>query len=404
MNEREGAMKMWQQLARLRDDRSGNFGIMTAILLPVLLGVGGVALDLTNMMMSKTQLQEAADSASLAAATALATGEAANEAAAEALAKNFFLGQMGNYMGEEDASALAASTNVDVTTTTKSNGKSYSVGFSSNYQLPLTPLMGVLGYQTMNIAAASTATSGTTETKAAFTMALILDESGSMAWEAARETVCVRRIFSYCYQYETTITSKMQALKRAAAALFDALDEADPAGKLVRTAVYTYDHEMVGSSPPNWGTEDARDHVSAIREPPAGGTDATQPMVAAVAAIKRNAAATDAESNEHKKNQNYNASRYIVLMTDGEMTGNSSEWNSKIDGKVREQCVLAKAGDYPIRVFTVAFKAPDKGKDLLKECATSQADYFEAETMEALITSFSTIAQDAAKADTLLTN
>ncbi|MBU1316735.1 MAG: VWA domain-containing protein [Alphaproteobacteria bacterium] len=397
-------MTTWQQMARLLHDRSGNFGMMTAILLPVLLGVGGVALDLTNMMMSKTQLQEASDSAALAAATALATGEAADEAAAEALAKQFFLGQMGNYMGEDAASALAASTNVDVTTKTKSNGKSYEVGFSSNYRLPLTPLMGMLGYQTMNIAAASTATSGTTETKTAFTMALILDESGSMAWEAARETVCVRYFFSYCVQYETTITSKMQALKRAAEALFDALDEADPDKNLVRTAVYSYDHEMVGSSPPNWGTEDARGYVSEIREPPAGGTDATQPMTAAISAIKRNAAATDAESNEHRKKQNNNASRYIVLMTDGEMTGNSGEWKSSIDNKVRAQCELAKSGDYPIRVFTVAFKAPDKGKELLRDCATSPADYFEAETMEALITSFSTIAQDAAKSDTLLTN
>src|SRR5690606_22274798 len=124
---------------------------------------------------------------------------------------------------------------------------------------------------------------------------------GSMDWEAARETVCTRRILSYCVASEIRITSKMQALKKAAEALFDALDEADPDGKLVRTAVYTYDHEMVGRSPPGWGTKDARTEVSEIREPPAGGTDATQPMTAAISAIKRNAASTDAESKEHSK-------------------------------------------------------------------------------------------------------
>ena len=91
-------MKTCNQVSRLLRDRSGNFGMMTAILLPVLIGAGGIALDLTNMMMSKTQLQEAADSAALAASTALATGEAADEAAAEALARQFFTAQMGNYI------------------------------------------------------------------------------------------------------------------------------------------------------------------------------------------------------------------------------------------------------------------------------------------------------------------
>ncbi|MGO7601838.1 TadE/TadG family type IV pilus assembly protein, partial [Rhizobium ruizarguesonis] len=46
-------------------DRGGNFGIMTAILLPVLFGAAGMAIQVGDILLSKQQLQEAADSAAL---------------------------------------------------------------------------------------------------------------------------------------------------------------------------------------------------------------------------------------------------------------------------------------------------------------------------------------------------
>src|SRR3546814_238494 len=146
------AMTVRQDLiSRLLRDRSGNFGMMTAILLPVLVGSAGIALDLTNMLMSKTQMQEAADSAALAASTALASGKAADEAAARKLAEDFFIAQMANYMGGDAASKLAGSTRIAVNTTTTEKGASYKVTVGSNYELALTPLMGVPGSQTRAI-------------------------------------------------------------------------------------------------------------------------------------------------------------------------------------------------------------------------------------------------------------
>lgn len=399
MNEREGAMKMWQQLARLRDDRSGNFGIMTAILLPVLLGVGGVALDLTNMMMSKTQLQEAADSASLAAATALANGEAANEAAAEALAKQFFLGQMGNYMGEAAASALATSTDVDVNTTTSTAGKKFTVSVGTSYNLALTPLMGVLGYQTMDIAASSVSTSGIDETKRALTMALVLDESGSMA-EPVGE--CVRSFWGICLEYDPPGVTKMAALKAAAKAMFDALDNADPNKKLVRTAVYTYDQKMVSYSAAAWGTTAARKEVLKIKDDDRGTTNATEPLEKATDDIKPNTAGTDRESTEHRKKDNTEIDRFLVFMTDGQMTDEQGRWSSRIDKEVRLKCDEAKAAE--IHIYSVALKTPDNGKKLLNYCASSTADYYEVETMDKLVEAFQAIANSATKAKTRLTN
>ncbi|MBP8937527.1 MAG: pilus assembly protein, partial [Agrobacterium sp.] len=45
---------------RFLADTSGNFGIMTAILLPVLLGVAGAGLELANVMQVKADLQNTA--------------------------------------------------------------------------------------------------------------------------------------------------------------------------------------------------------------------------------------------------------------------------------------------------------------------------------------------------------
>ena len=48
-------------------EKSGNFGILTALLMVPLCGAAGVALDITRGMSVKADLQQAADSAALAA-------------------------------------------------------------------------------------------------------------------------------------------------------------------------------------------------------------------------------------------------------------------------------------------------------------------------------------------------
>ena len=196
--------------------------------------------------------------------------------------------------------------------------------------------------------------------------------------------------------------NKHAALKAAATALFDALDKADPDEKLVRTAVYTYDQKMVWHSPPAWGTLDSRKTMQKIVDDSYGTTNANEPLKEATNAIKRNAAGNDKESKEHQKKENETVNRYIVFMTDGEMTGTDGRWSAKVDSDVRKKCDAAKEAD--IHIYTVALKAPTNGKTLLNYCATSTKDYFEAETMDKLVQAFETIAQDAAKEKTRLTN
>lgn len=54
-------------MRKLIQDRSGNFGVTTALLLVPLLGVAGLAIDVHTAVIAKTNLQAAADSAVLAA-------------------------------------------------------------------------------------------------------------------------------------------------------------------------------------------------------------------------------------------------------------------------------------------------------------------------------------------------
>ena len=93
-------------ISRLTTDRGGNFAMVTALLIPVLVGSAGVALDFSNMVSQQRQLQDASDAAALAAATALMDGSITTSAQAETLAKEFVAGQMANSMSAADTAAL----------------------------------------------------------------------------------------------------------------------------------------------------------------------------------------------------------------------------------------------------------------------------------------------------------
>lgn len=390
-------------LHRMLGDRGGNFGIMTAILLPVLVGAAGLAIDFSNAILSKRELQEATDAGALAAATALANGTAPTTAAAETIAKEFVSGQMANYVGTDAINSIKAATSVNVDASTTATSKNYKITVSTSYFIATTPFMGVLGYKTMNIGASSSTSSGTSDTKTALSMELVLDQSGSMG---DNTTTCATYNGKKCKTYVT----KIDALKEAADALFTALNTADPDHSLVRTGAYSYNNGLIykdtqktqikSMSGMAWGTATTATYVSGITA--SGGTDATEPMRQATLSIAKASDGLDIETQAHAAKGNRIVSRYIILMTDGEMTGNTGVWQQSFDQNVRDQCDATKTAG--IKIFSVAFMAPDKGKQLLQYCASPGGNYYEAETMEKLVASFTSIAKEATKALTLLTN
>jgi Mg-chelatase subunit ChlD len=107
------------------------------------------------------------------------------------------------------------------------------------------------------------------------------------------------------------------------------------------------------------------------------------------------------ETTAQSQKNNSKFSRFIVLMTDGENTGNSSTWNKSLDTKTLATCTSARADG--ITIYTVAFMAPTNGQALLKSCAGTTANYFEADDMDELVAAFQAIGEKASERSVLLT-
>ena len=388
-------------------DRGGNFGMMTAILLPVLLASAGVAMDLAKLVQVRSALQDAADSAALSAASALA-GKGISDEEAIALAKKFLAAQFKNTSlnggtmpteGEEDAiEDLADSALASVQRTAGASGatNTYEVTVNGHYDVAMNAFTKLLGYDKVRVSVASTSES-TTESKNALSMYLVVDRSGSMGEntstvnEAQPTKVeyyqCGR---SWCSRTVTNYVLKIDALKVAVADLVDQLNTADPENKYVRTAAISYNSSSQSPTTFQWGTTAVTNYVNALTA--TGGTDSSN---AVKTAYQKVTAAS--EVNAHiAKNGQKDPGKFIVFMTDGDNNYTSADTSTKA------WCDSAKAA--AVEIFTVAFMAPSRGQELLKYCASDTSHYYDANDAAQLVAAFKEIGEKASMAATRLTN
>jgi Flp pilus assembly protein TadG len=403
-------------LRQLLRDKAGNFGILTAISVPVLVAAGGVAIDVANMSLTRSQLQESTDAAALATATALAEGSATTTTAKD-LANNFVLGQMSNYLaGDADATnSLKAGTSTTITKTTDSSGNSgYTVVVNSSYSMPVNSMTRLTGQSSLNISASSTSISGkTSETqKNALSMYFVLDRSGSM--DEATDTVnaqqptttytysCIKtnkngkQEWGTCTGTSTNYYTKMESLKIATSNLAAQLNSADPNMTYVRTGADSYNNVAQTPTALAWGTNGITTYVNNLTS--SGSTNSAPAFTAAVDALTKLSTTSGLtyEQLQHKNKSGVtNPTMYIVFMTDGDNNV------SNADTKTREQCDKARKNG--IHVYTIAFMAPQNGQALLQYCATSSSDYFTPQSAADLFKAFTTIATETSKQMTLLT-
>jgi Flp pilus assembly protein TadG len=401
-------------LSRIAKDRAGNFGIMTAVLLPVVIAAAGVAIDLSSGLQMRNQMQGLVDAATLATASAMADQDM-TAAEAEAFSTTFLYGEAdqaltvpGETPEQKAAREKLIKEGIGTSATvinTSGNGRSYAIKMNMNYDMALSGLSSILGMKTMHIGVSSASASGREGN--ALSMYLALDESGSMAWDTTTVNPAQptkQQAYSCgnsrtCYQTVTNYVTKMQSLKTAAAAMFAELNAADPTSELIRVGATSYDDKTKAEQAIKWGTSAVASYVSKLPDVPDGGTDATGAMTNAYNALKK---ANATEATEQGKKNNKKFERFVVLMTDGEMTGNSASWNSSLDTKVRNLCKQSK--DDGIKIYTIAFMAPERGKSLLSYCATGSDYYYEPTDMTSLVQSFGDIARKAAQTATRLTN
>ncbi|MFC3074453.1 pilus assembly protein [Shinella pollutisoli] len=375
--------------SRFLSDRFGNFSMMTAIIFPIMLAAGGVAMDLTNMVMTKAALQDATDSAALAAASALANdGMTATEARLVAL--RFLKTQVhgGNTVdsSSKDENDIESETLIDITEKALvGTGKSFKVEVSMNHTLEFNAFTRLLGQTSATLTSKSTAESAT-ESKNALSMFLVLDKSGSMAWITNEKDTSVSSCINWTEKNWGKKVSpsspcyipKMAALKLAVASLFTQLTVADPTKTYVRTAAVSYDLYSYTPTTLDWGVSTALTYVNNLVAD--GGTASTGAMKTAYEKLKE-----ASENTAHKNKNGQVPTKYIVFMTDGDNNNKSDDTKTKT--------ICDNARNDKIEVYTVAFMAPDRGQELLKYCATSASHYFEAEDMAALVKAFKAIGE-----------
>lgn len=392
--------------------------MMTAIMLPVLFGFAGAGLELTKVMQVKSDLQNAADAATLAGATSARIAEGKkSDAQVAAESKIFMLTQpWAQQLTDEEKKEVDAGLNTVATSKVSPLGTDFTVTTNLSYNIKLNPLLGFIGVKTMKVSITSTAKSSFNK-GAPLSMYLVLDRSGSMSFKTntvdRSKYSCPNYTSANWGQSQSRVTSnpcyvnKIASLKTAVSYLVDTLNKADPtysaaatpSSTLVRTAAIGYDSTTYDPQKLGWGTKAVNTYVQAIPPYPEGGTDARTGLKTAYDALKKS---NPDEALEHTANKNGSFERFIVLMTDGEMTGKSSNWDASIDASVRTTCTTAKADG--IRIFTVAFMAPDRGKSLLQACATSMDNYYAPENVEEIVEAFGDIGRKAAGNISRLTN
>lgn len=390
---------------RILKDRCGNFGVMTALAAPLLFAVGGVSIDMANMLMTKNQLQDATDAAALAAASALVSDQRPSIDAAKEIARKFLRSQIAGASSagipaddEDGAQATGETPNwddvnaSDIIIAESPNGlkgKIFNVTVVNKHVIEFNAMTRLLGRDSITLETRSTAESAT-ESKNALSMYLVLDRSGSMAWK----TNTINTALTSCPNYTASNWSKypklaptspcyitkVDALKAAANDLFAQLLVADPESIYVRTGAVSYNSAQDPASDISWGTTATAAYVNALGA--IGGTASTNAFKTAYQKVS-----ASPEDSAHASKNGQVPTKYIVFMTDGENNYSSD------DTLTKQWCDTAKANK--VEVYSVAFMAPQRGQELLKYCASSSSHYFEAEEAADLVAAFKAIGERA---------
>lgn len=401
-------MDISRRLVQLVRDRGGNFGIITASIIPLLVGLAGISIDVTRGLQVKAEMQGIADSAVLAAATSLSNRKDFTEAQAKDLANTFYATQIVQIIksGTETEAQLAALVQSikDATTTTivtranGAKGKIYDVSVASSYTMPVNAMTAVLTGPSITLGTRA-ASQSATESQNAFSMYLVLDQSGSMN-ENTNTRECNKTDNSgNCISYGQGYVKKIAALKTAVKGLLSVIDNADPAKMYARVAAVSYNENMQPAQAMTWGTNAVEKYTQALT---AGGyTNSGEATELAYNTLAPTG--TGSENAIHQEVNKQTPSKFIILMTDGENRGLFGALPSA-DKKTKAACDRAKSdSSNKIVVYSVAFMAPTAGQTLLKYCASTSAHYFNAENSAELAAAFKSIGEAAAKGITRLT-
>ena len=355
------------KLSQMIRSRDGNFAMLAAVLVPVALIGGSLALDTTNALSMKARLQNAADSAALATATRLYQEENLSIADAKAFAATFLKGQV-----EEDQSAFdgfSIAPTITITSANTGNGTTWQVSVAVTGTQKATPMARLMGRDSLSVNVAGKSQSGSESAQGSISMALVLDQSGSMDWKLDGE-------------------KKIVVLKTAVFGLIDQFKAVDKNGDYIRLGSVSYNSSVTGKKKMTWNINRIHSFVGQLQA--TGGTDSTDAFKWGYQNVS-----SATETTEHKARTGQEPERIIVFMTDGDNNYTSADTSTK------KLCDEAKAEG--LTIYTIAFAAPSRGQQLLSYCASKPENYYDARNSAELIDAFKNIGEQTSKVVSRLT-
>ena len=398
--------KLANTAARFKKNEAGNFAIMGAVTIAVLVGGLAVSIDAANGQSAQQRLQDTTDAIALLAAK----GQIQTQADLDAAANNYL--QL-TYPGAEGVNIRLESI--------KRDGDLVTVEASNKIQTYFT---GIFGKSGMDIGAASQALYADTKLE----IALVLDTTGSMSLAAAGSA-----------------GSKLDSLQIAANGLIDQLDGNNSNGNISMSVVPFAQYVNVGpnnvnanwvnvvpqagQSTASWngcvgsraGRLDARVDVAAnapvpattgLPECPTAITPLTKNLNTAKTAISGLDAkgwtylpsglswghrTLDSRAPFTQAASDKKTDKIMIVMTDGENTRSKSgqfhngQSQQNADRKAAEICRNIK--DDNITVYTIAYEVNDtRTENLLRNCASQAGNYFDASSAQELREAFDVIA------------
>lgn len=339
-------------LRRFRSDESGNVAILFSVVLMVLLGGVGLAVDVSRMLSNQQKVADIADTTALAAAlVARESNSARMEKSKEHFDENVL--QKGNKIEVRD--------NVSIVFDDSAKEVTVSVAAKTNYFL-----MHIFGHKEKDVTASSTV-GYAIDYVPPLSIAFALDTSGSMGLTTTDGQI------------------KIEALEQATTDLFQAMFEASENPALLNAALSTsfstYNTDIIINDVNRPGYQHILDTMNSDPLFVAyGGTNSTPSVKFAIdELIAKDFAKTDDKWSGH-----------LIFMTDGD----NNDPQSDID--TLDFCKDAKDRGYTI--YTVAFAAPKKGEDLLEDCASEKKLAFKSKNAKKLKENFEVIGRQLGEA------
>ncbi|MEP3891868.1 MAG: pilus assembly protein [Hellea sp.] len=291
-------------LKSLHKDEKGSFGVMAAVSLLMLVLAVGTAIDVSLMFKARAKIQATTDTVGLAASIYVRDNKtppkSLNDGFVEGTKYDIHIANAGkelsgimgkfsvNYNDELQRAEVIFEGEVKTTFLGAFNKASVDIGVTSVVQY----------YETA---------------QAATSVFLVVDNSGSMAWDDTPITSGTRRPAGA----KTRIEGLKSTVTKFNADLDASLSEAVSTDEeYLRTALIPYSTDTLTNkvSGPNWGTVN---HGHVQRMLASGGTDSRGPMALAKTLMR-------SENNIHyAENGTNDPKKYVIFMTDG---ANNEEW------------------------------------------------------------------------------